>query len=279
MFFNKSHTYLDQIGVPRLDSYSANAIIKNIDFGQARVDGRIEYRDDGVYLFVQGKWIRGYYYMADYDVDRYETLPRFHLFNCPTMQNRQMYIGTYIWSNSDLNDVKQRGSDQHHKDQNLNLCSNCSNMFDQQLADTKAFFDSNDATGFELSDVVTDITPSNEHNIYGYPTNWSEIATAYKKEKGICCADCGISENGKEQSWFYDVHHINGDKSACATYNLKILCKLCHTYEDTHHINQARKYPNRNLLLHEFVRKNKARLAQNKYLTSYESDFKIFLGD
>ena len=59
--FNKAHTFLDQLGIPRLDDYEPFPIIDRKDFTEQEKQGNIEWRDDGIYLNVRGNYIRGWF--------------------------------------------------------------------------------------------------------------------------------------------------------------------------------------------------------------------------
>lgn len=277
--FQKSHARLDKLNFPHLQEYTKNSIIKNIDFAEAKEDGRIEYRDDGVYLNYNGKWIRGYYFMTSYKIISFGN-PRFHLFNCSTMQSQHLYKGHYIWSNAEVVDVQNRENDYKLvKDLILPLCGNCRKIIDNQILNTRDFFNSNPQEEFDITEVVNDINSSRDVNIFGYPTNWKEVATKFKQKKGLKCKNCGLKDKTGHNQWFYDVDHKNGNKGDCSSDNLQVLCKLCHTYKDSYHKKQAITYPHRNEILHELVRTKIEELKSNKniYLKSYMKDFDTFL--
>ena len=60
-----------------------------------------------------------------------------------------------------------------------------------------------------------------------YPKNWDEISNNYRKSKKWICEECGkdCSKNKSE----LEVHHIDHDPSNSKFYNLKALCKTCHS--------------------------------------------------
>lgn len=278
--FSRSHTHLDKLRFPRLEEYTKNSIITNVDFAEAKAEGRIEYRDDGVYLNYKGKWIRGFYYMTSYRLDFYNKVPSFHLFNCRTMQSQHLFKGKYIWSNAEKVDVRNRDvGNKMVEDLILPICGNCRILIEQNIIDTKDFYASTEQEEFDINDIVNDVHPDKEKNIFGYPMNWKEIAAKFKQKKGLKCKDCGLKDQSGENHWFYDVDHINGNKSECAPKNLQVLCKLCHTYKDKHHRQQAIKYPHRNESLHELVRTKFSDLSKNNNLKKYLKDFDKFLQD
>lgn len=78
-----------------------------------------------------------------------------------------------------------------------------------------------------------------------YPNNWDQIATAVKTLAGWRCERCGHPHDPKGEIPCDDlcdmnykhpkgkrrgltVHHLDGDKSNCATWNLAALCQACH---------------------------------------------------
>lgn len=60
-----------------------------------------------------------------------------------------------------------------------------------------------------------------------YPENWDEISSNYRKSKKWVCEECGkdCSKNKSE----LEVHHIDHDPSNSKLYNLKALCRTCHS--------------------------------------------------
>ena len=60
-----------------------------------------------------------------------------------------------------------------------------------------------------------------------YPENWDEISYNYRQSKKWVCEECGkdCSKNKSE----LEVHHIDHDPSNSKFYNLKALCRTCHS--------------------------------------------------
>ena len=60
-----------------------------------------------------------------------------------------------------------------------------------------------------------------------YPENWDEISYNYRKSKKWVCEECGkdCSQTKSE----LEVHHIDHDPSNSKLYNLKALCRTCHS--------------------------------------------------
>ena len=65
---------------------------------------------------------------------------------------------------------------------------------------------------------------------YGsYPENWPEIAEAIKSKNGYSCERCGHIHHWAS-GYVLTVHHLDGDKSNSADWNLACLCQRCHLH-------------------------------------------------
>ncbi len=60
-----------------------------------------------------------------------------------------------------------------------------------------------------------------------YPDNWKGIALRIKDKALWHCERCG-HEHDIATSHVLTVHHLDGDKSNCADWNLAALCQRCH---------------------------------------------------
>lgn len=60
-----------------------------------------------------------------------------------------------------------------------------------------------------------------------YPDNWPEIAKRIKDGAGWKCERCK-HPNDFESGHVLTVHHLDGNKSNCADWNLAALCQRCH---------------------------------------------------
>ena len=59
-----------------------------------------------------------------------------------------------------------------------------------------------------------------------YPADWPEIAKRRKDEEGWTCERCKTPHGPVPD--VLTVHHLDGDKSNCADWNLAVLCQRCH---------------------------------------------------
>lgn len=62
-----------------------------------------------------------------------------------------------------------------------------------------------------------------------YPQNWETIAANVKVGAGWKCERCGHPDH-KPSGHVLTVHHLDGDKSNCAWWNLAALCQRCHLH-------------------------------------------------
>ena len=275
--FKKSHQELYERGFIDFEKgeYGSNLVFKEIDFGQAVEDDKIEYRDDGVYYNFNGEWLRGYYFMKNYNtlkwIEEYHDFkyktPRFHLYNCETMKKKHLFRNQYIWSNADYNFVYCNDREVWLENENLILCKNCKDELIQKpyplISNSKEFFEDTDQVKIEELIKKNEIIKDDQKNMRGYPFNWRKKAKKFQEKNGLICKSCGISKQDATQKKHFDVDHINGfNKENNKDDNLQVLCVLCHIMKDDYHIQQAVKYPNRNRQLHEFVEDNRQELGE-----------------
>lgn len=60
-----------------------------------------------------------------------------------------------------------------------------------------------------------------------YPENWPELSRQVKEEAGWNCERCGHG-HWPGGGYALTTHHLDGDKSNCARWNLAALCQRCH---------------------------------------------------
>jgi hypothetical protein len=62
-----------------------------------------------------------------------------------------------------------------------------------------------------------------------YSDDWSAVATAAKEAAGWKCVRCG-HEHDRDSGHVLTIHHLDGDKSNNAWWNLAALCQRCHLH-------------------------------------------------
>lgn len=60
-----------------------------------------------------------------------------------------------------------------------------------------------------------------------YPKDWPAIASRIKAASGWVCERCK-HPNDRASGHVLTVHHLDGNKSNCADWNLAALCQRCH---------------------------------------------------
>lgn len=274
--FDKSHNFLDKIGIPRLQEYENNVIIDRIDFSEQEKERSIEWRNDGVYLKINGNLQKGFMFNKNYLVSDYGN-PKFHLFECSVIQrfidqgNMSRY---YFWSNSNLVTVTQRGSNIEYKNQKLNLCSKCRQILRerdlQEIGNTDDFHKQLDINDSDIKKNEKKI----DTDIFNRPINWSKISRAYREEQNYVCENCGFGGEDLKNNYdkrYIHTHHINSHELLNTHRdNLKSVCVLCHFNEDEHHQLNFEKRRMKSEL-QNFVIKYKQKLLEikNPYIKNY----------
>jgi hypothetical protein len=221
---------LDLLGFPKIKGNSGFQTIRT-DFRKAYDAGKIEFRDDGIYLIDKGRELKGYMYMPTYRVKHYGSFSKFHITNCSVIEDfiqKRNFKLFYTWSNHKTNDITDRDTGHIHHDQNLKLCSQCSKLLlEREMRDTEDFFNTLDNKDIEEQDIEIDI--------FGYVKGKEKISKAYRKKMEYRCEECGIQcRNPMHRRWWH-VHHIDGDKTNNSESNLECLCVECHAKKDGVH--------------------------------------------
>jgi hypothetical protein len=71
---------------------------------------------------------------------------------------------------------------------------------------------------------LTKDMPASSNN---YPPDWPDIAKRIKDAANWQCERCE-AHHDPAQGYCLTVHHLDGDKSNCADWNLAALCQRCH---------------------------------------------------
>lgn len=262
--FSKLAQKLTQLGYPEATESGFRSIRVDFNaetFKKAVREGKIRFSDDGIYLTHEGKEWKGYMYMPTYRISQYNSMPRFHLTRCNTIEKlfSSGFGSLYKWSNNKLNDITDRDINEIHKDQKLQLCSNCQETI-IGIINTEDFFDTLDT---EEPQEIVDV----EVDIFGYTLNWEKISRAYRKEKDYTCEKCGIKIENSYDKRFIHTHHKNGNKLINRKDNLECLCVLCHANTDERHEQNFDK-KRMQLEVKTFVEKYRQRLTEigNEYI-------------
>ncbi len=228
---------LTQLGFPEATESGFRVIRR--DLTQEEQAGNVQFREDGIYLTIDGREYKGYMYLKYPNVNRFG-LPKFHITNCQTViEQRQSgrFDGRYFWHNSNTVTIEDRTNGQVHENINLNLCNFCRHQSDiSEYSDTQGFFSLLDQQEQE------DINQEYEVDIFGYTLDWQQISKEFRKEKEYTCENCKIAIDIPADRRFIHVHHKSGNKLNNRRNNLECLCVLCHAHKDaTHEHNFERR--------------------------------------
>ncbi|MFN1835264.1 HNH endonuclease [Balneola sp. MJW-20] len=219
---------MDKHRFPIIDGQTGFRVIRT-SFNEAYQEGKIEFREDGIYLIHEDREWRGYMFMPTYRIEKYDSFPRIHLLRCDVIDkflNKGIFSQYYDWSNSNTNDIIDRDTNEEYTSQTLNVCSRCKKQLFEDIDDSQDFF--------ELLDKSDQHETQIEVDIFGYARDWPRISKAYRKDRKYTCEECGVKvEQGFDQR-FLHVHHIH-EKENNNYNNLKCLCILCHKYQDSVH--------------------------------------------
>ena len=284
--FDNSHKYLDTLNIPRLEEYESNVIIDRIDFTEQENEGNIEWRDDGVYLNINGSFQRGFMYIKrpyltryNKNVDNINERPRFHLVECSTIKqqrNEGNFDNRYFWSNSPSISLFDYDTGKEYKEKALNSCWNCQQIINEQISNTNDFHNLLDLNDVAIENNETEV----ETDIFNRPTNWRKLSRAYREEQNFTCEECGFGGDDLESNYdkrYIHTHHINSNELLNTHRdNLKAVCVLCHYKQDDHHqLNFEKRRMKRELM--NFVKKYNSRLIEikNLYIENFIIENKI----
>jgi hypothetical protein len=253
---------LTQLGYPE-PSQSGFRVMRR-DLTQEEKAGNIDFKEDGIYLTIDGQEHKGYMYLKFPSVGRFG-FPVFHITNCKTIldqRTRGQFDGRYFWHNSNTVTLEDRDNGQIYENANLKLCNNCKRQsLISDYTDTQGFFNLLDTA--DLESINTEV----EVDIFGYTLDWEQISRAYRREKEYTCESCGIRIEEVSDKRFIHVHHKSGNKLNNRKSNLECLCILCHANKDeTHEQNFDKK--RMQIQVNTFVKKYRERLQQlgNKFI-------------
>jgi hypothetical protein len=271
--FQRLDKKLTEWGFPIIESNTDFRVIKNVDFNRAYKDGKIEFRNDGIYLTHEGREWKGYMHLAESYFSRYSRHPKFHLTKCKTIQefiDKNIFAEHYIFANSNTVNLIDDKTGVKYEDVTLRFCENCRKMIHSWISTTEDFFNSLDKSKIETEKIVeTDI------DIFGYDKNWSYISKAYRKNIDYTCESCSIKLQSNFDKRYWHVHHKDRDKLNNLKSNLQCLCILCHSYKDLAHEENFNKTRMKREL-DSFVEKYKTELKSinNPYLNIYQNERK-----
>jgi len=254
---------LDQSGYPKLTESRFQVVRKDLTEEDER--GNVKFKDDGVYLTINGIEHKGYMYIKAPDVARYG-YPSFHITNCHVIDDQRFkgrFDGHYFWHNSNTVDLEDRVTKERHDQVELRLCSKCrAKASVENYNNSQGFFD--------LLDIQEKSDFNAELDIFGYVKSWRQISKKFRIENNFTCNNCNLKIEKIMDQRYIQVHHKNGNKQLNARENLECLCTLCHANVDATH--QHNFQSRRSIIeIRSFVAKYKEELVSlnNPYIKDY----------
>ena len=242
--FEKLEAYLKKKikGFKKAEVQSGFQIIKiKRDFKKAYQEGKIAFREDGIYLKEDGKEYRGYMFLSEYSVslgntDNRSNLPKRHLVKCKTITDfleKGTFKYRYQWTNSKENDITDRLTGKIYKDKYLDLCGNCKNCLGGKTEEvTEEIY-----KGL----LEQEVTSKKVNRFTGRSTEWRKISREFRASKDYKCERCKVQAKERGDYKWWDAHHKDRDRTNDDWSNLECLCIVCHANVDDYHKSMLKR--------------------------------------
>ena len=184
-------------------------------------------------------------HIVDISSWRWGNYPKFHIYNCRTIESMKSKGRKHRYKASSRKDSKFYLIKKEQKwYQELEICAYCLSKYNNQFKQDKTKQTFSHKKWIEkpidtFSKVELDIcTVPN-----CYTENWSKISKKIKEQEKYICSKCKGDFSDKECRDFLHTHHIDADKRNNIKENLKALCIECHSNEYNHgHIKHNPMY-------------------------------------
>ncbi len=265
--FERLKLLVDRIAPSATELRRRNLVVRGEDFTHFHNHGDVVYREDGIFVKIDGHLYRRYIYMKDYRVDHWNDFPRFHLIACSRVND--IGRGWYLSGSSKTISVRERDNPEIiHENITLKLCGNCREEYlgDSTPETTVDFFNS-------LEQIEPEKIKESELRPDGYTWDWDIISMEFRKARNYRCENpkCGIQIDNQLHRQFIEVHHKNRRKEDNRRQNLIALCVLCHAFQDEVHRGNSQRIGRMNRKLKLFVDNYGESLQGNPFLQLYNS--------
>jgi hypothetical protein len=169
--------------------------------------------------------IRVFLYLRNYNVVQYG-FPKKHYFECETVKT----YGNFAISNEDFVNIYCNDTGKTYHGKSLDICKNCQDIFKEKT--------SQDLFGKSHDEFILQWASQNRDtplDLHGYPINFSEVSTAFRKKKDYTCEKCRFKITDPQAKKYMHAHHKNKSKTDNREENLQCLCIECHSNVDKLH--------------------------------------------
>jgi len=171
------------------------------------------------------------------------TYPKYHLYDCQTMQSMRKNDRGHRYKKTmrdDGNFYMLISKDNHSEEiyKKLSICGYCFNKYKENYHDinNKKDFKIKDFLKKEINNYTPFIEINDDYTTVPkfYAKNWKQISLQIKKSKKYTCQECGIKLKDNLKKYLH-THHLDGNPSRNIISNLKVVCIECHANEYNHH--------------------------------------------
>lgn len=210
------------------EAKAMQAVRRNLELINETVSpDKVQIQADGIFAKKGNAFYRTYLYFGKYNIEAYG-LPKKHYFACETVEQYQNFTAT----NQEKVDVLCKQTFQMHIGVVLGLCSHCKRIFSEKTAQI--------LLGESFDEFILKMACSpNAHtqplDSNGYPLDFPEISTAFRRLKSYTCEKCLLSIHDLNDQRFIHTHHKDHNKSNNHIENFQCLCIECHSQVDDLH--------------------------------------------
>lgn len=244
-----------RLPLPELEELTTDGKDVLIDEIVVLENGTLSYKESRVLVYIR-------------DISQFQNwLPRFHIADCKTLQQRQQQnaFNRYVVTTRDDGlfavNLTGNGGQVTRKTLQLDVCQNCLDKLRvdgfslnlprrRRLMIVSQFSIRHFFERFPKS--LFSIRPTGDAEtapVNNYPPDFDEISNRVREQRGWRCERCRRDFSRGADREYLHVHHKNGVKNENYEENLQVLCLGCHADEPQHaHLKNPAKY-------REFVRR------------------------